>query len=153
MKIDLERAARLRRQVDAQPHECFRNSVLALACLPDQEIEKTFYIEGWLVYPANCMASEHGWLLAEDGIIDVTVLEEDPAVYVPVLTYTWQEVSRFVRNNARMPYFERRKAYQQKMVDAYLTLPLADFDVAYGLALLGHAKTGIEPFIVRALPR
>lgn len=96
-----ELAAALAQEVQAEPKECFRNSVLAQYRCKGEAL----YVEGVLLIMGGVLI-EHGWLQVDGHIVDTTLHGEPAAHYTPIFTYTKEEVRSHVRRKLRLPYFQ-----------------------------------------------
>jgi hypothetical protein len=94
-------AKHLAQIVDARPKQCYRNSVLALYAVKDagpagSALKKgpTVYVEGILRLDELGIAIDHGWLIVDDAIVDVT-RQEPPDGYIPIIRYSRREVEYY----------------------------------------------------------
>lgn len=85
--------------VGARPHQCYANSILAMS-----HFGKPTYVEGIFLLDGT-MPIEHGWLLVEGEVIDVT-LPEDKGTYHPVYSWSEDEVLTLIDEKKTIPFEE-----------------------------------------------
>lgn len=136
---------------NAQMGQCYKNSILAMVYLgyhvaPESQVE---YVEGWLVFPGDVHAIEHGWLEVDNEVVDVTLPGENEAsCYYGVYRYPFEEVNkRTNRRRNKLPFWYNTKAGVEAMKEAFTQLPINQ-DAAVALACLGFMKTGISSVII-----
>lgn len=105
MKImNVERAKELAKEVWAAPKECYRNSVLGLYRLKNEEGAE--YVEGLLMLSDFGIFIHHGWIETATEILDTTLIGEYQAgQYTGVFRYQMAEVDAKVRRKRMLPFF------------------------------------------------
>lgn len=68
MRVNVERSIEVGRRIQAEPKECWKNSILAIMSI--DELENATYCEGVVTFLG--IVIEHGWLELNDEIIDPT---------------------------------------------------------------------------------
>lgn len=133
-----ELAAELAQQVQAEPKECFRNSVLAQYAYDERlrpasrEAAGAIYVEGILLIMGGLLI-EHGWLGIDGRIVDVTLDDIEPKCYTPIFKYSKAEVRPHVARHRRLPFFqyfrERQEIFMQTQWQMYQEMAGAGSEV------------------------
>lgn len=91
MNINLELSREVGRTIGAKDKDCFFNSVMAVAAMPDGAV----YVEGYGVADDFRIICEHGWVEFNGEIIDPTPAwnnDRTTRKYFPVRRYTLAEI-------------------------------------------------------------
>jgi hypothetical protein len=87
----------LAQRTHAEPYRCWRNAVIALLA-SGKLFARASYIEGWIVLPRPAIIEivEHGWIVADQRIIDpsLALIEplEQPVFYFAGLQLSYDEL-------------------------------------------------------------
>lgn len=105
-----------------QPHAkaCYRNSVLALFAYRGNA--EACYVEGLVAIAGGTLLIEHGWLMIDGEIVDVTMDDCPPCAYHPIVGYSRDQVQRRVSTHQRLPFFASSKAGRGALLEAQLRL-------------------------------
>lgn len=127
MRINAELAGRLAAEVQAEPKMCYRNSAMAMFVMAGWKPQlQVTYVEGWLAILGGRVPIEHGWLLVEGDIVDVTLLDKSEAGhYHPVLRFNADQVLQQVERYGKMPLFGNNHAGLRAMNSAWQNLESA----------------------------
>lgn len=107
---DRDLAADLAFRVNALPNQCYENSLRAARSLGLNGSLEVFYVEGWLSILGGILI-EHGWLEVEGRLVDVTLDDEEPGDYYPVVRWSLQRL----QEEAMMTCFFQLPLYMTKL--------------------------------------
>ena len=116
---NVELSKKVAKEIDAQKHQCWNNSVMAVYIL-DDILHGAVYVEGWIVY---IVPIEHGWIELTDGtIVDPTIPEAIDVLYFAGVKYSREEIeTRLEENGEIRPPFVYEHGFGGFKCESYLS--------------------------------